>query len=54
MQVIDHAQKLHPGKRLRKHPQYAFGGIGDMATRRIFPEYAVISADNTPFVVLLA
>ena len=54
-QVISHAQKLHPGKRLRASiPSMHLAALAAWQRAGFFPEYAVISADNTPFVVLLA
>jgi hypothetical protein len=54
-QVITHAKKLHPGKRLRASiPSMHLAALAAWQRAGFFPEYAVISADNTPFVVLLA
>jgi GNAT superfamily N-acetyltransferase len=54
-QVIAHAQKLHPGQRLRASiPSMHLAALAAWQRAGFFPEYAVISADNTPFVVLLA
>ncbi len=54
-QVISHAKKIHPGKRLRASiPSMHLAALAAWQRAGLFPEYAVISADNTPFVVLLA
>lgn len=54
MQVMTHAQKLHPGQRLRASiPSMHLAALAAWQRAGFFPEYAVISADNTPFVVLL-
>lgn len=53
-QVISHAKKLYPGKRLRTSiPSMHLPALATWQRAGFFPEYAVISADNTPYVVLL-